>query len=144
MVINYYGRSIYDLLCSHRRAKFCGSHIQANARPFIRSTCLLHVLGIIHTDLKPENILLSEESFNESQLLTKRVYTFSTGRKLASKNGKRKILKTPEIKIIDIDGVIFVNKYHLPVIFTRHYSAPAIGIWLGQPLCYLASCIYPN
>ena len=131
LVTDLYGRSIYDFMCSNGIARFPGSHIQAIARQLIRSTCFLHDLGIIHTDLKPENILLCDESFNEYQLPTDIVDTLSTRRKLASNNGMRKILKNPEIKIIDFGSAVFVNEYHPPVISTRHYRAPEIVLGLG-------------
>ena len=131
LVTNLYGKSVYDFMCSNGIARFPGSHIQAIARQLIRSTCFLHDLGIIHTDLKPENILLCDESFNEYQLPPDIVETLSTRRKLASNNGMRKILKNPEIKIIDFGSAIFVNEYHPPVISTRHYRAPEIVLGLG-------------
>lgn len=131
LVTNLYGKSIYDFMCSNGIARFPGSHIQAIARQLIRSVCFLHDLNIIHTDLKPENILLCDESYVEYQLPDSIVSTLSNRRKLASNNGMRKILKNPEIKIIDFGSAIFHNEYHPPIISTRHYRAPEIVLGLG-------------
>ncbi|EJS42741.1 kns1p [Saccharomyces arboricola H-6] len=130
LVTDLYGRSIYDFMCSNGVARFPGSHIQAIARQLIRSVCFLHDLGIIHTDLKPENILICDETHISQNLPTKTVQSLSKRRREASK-GKRKILKNPEIKIIDFGSAIFHYEYHPPVISTRHYRAPEIVLGLG-------------
>lgn len=131
LVTDLFGRSIYDFMCSNGVARFPGSHIQAIARQLIRSVCFLHDLGIIHTDLKPENILLCDESYNQYQLPDSIVAKLSNRRKMASNNGMRKILKNPEIKIIDFGSAVFHNEYHPPIISTRHYRAPEIVLGLG-------------
>ncbi|CAI4614632.1 BBM_1a_G0034580.mRNA.1.CDS.1 [Saccharomyces cerevisiae] len=130
LVTDLYGRSIYDFMCSNGIARFPGSHIQAIARQLIRSVCFLHDLGIIHTDLKPENILICDETHIAQKLPLKTVQSLSKRRREASK-GKRKILKNPEIKIIDFGSAIFHYEYHPPVISTRHYRAPEIVLGLG-------------
>lgn len=131
LVTPLYGKSIYDFMCSNGIARFPGSHIQAIARQLIRSVCFLHDLGIIHTDLKPENILLCDESYTEYNLPIEIVNTLSNRRKAASNGGKRKVLKNPEIKIIDFGSAIFHNEYHPPIISTRHYRAPEVVLGLG-------------
>lgn len=131
LVSELYGKSIYDFMCSNGIARFPGSQIQAIARQLIRSVCFLHDSNIIHTDLKPENILLCDESYNEFDLPKDIVDNLSNRRKQASNGGKRKILKNPEVKIIDFGSAIFQNEYHPPVISTRHYRAPEIVLGLG-------------
>ncbi|CCK72084.1 serine/threonine protein kinase KNS1 KNAG_0I03000 [Huiozyma naganishii CBS 8797] len=130
LVSPLYGRSIYDFMCSNGVARFPGSHIQAIARQLIRSVSFLHDLGIIHTDIKPENILICDESYNEYDLPDDIVNSLSNRRRIAS-GGKRKILKDPEIKIIDFGSAVFHDEYHPPVISTRHYRAPEIVFGLG-------------
>lgn len=131
LVSELYGKSIYDFMCSNGIARFPGSQIQAIARQLIRSVCFLHDSNIIHTDLKPENILLCDESYNEFNLPKDIVDNLSNRRRQASNGGKRKILKNPEVKIIDFGSAIFHNEYHPPVISTRHYRAPEIVLGLG-------------
>ncbi|CCF58870.1 hypothetical protein KAFR_0F02730 [Kazachstania africana CBS 2517] len=131
LVTNLYGKSIYDFMCANGIARFPGSHIQAIARQLIRSVCFLHDLGIIHTDLKPENILLVDENYIDFNLPEDIVNTLSTRRRNASDGGKRKILKNPEIKIIDFGSAIFHDEYHPPIVSTRHYRAPEIVLGLS-------------
>ncbi|CCE65336.1 hypothetical protein TPHA_0K02030 [Tetrapisispora phaffii CBS 4417] len=132
IVTELYGKSVYDFMCSNAIARFPGSQVQAVARQLIRSVCFLHDLGIIHTDLKPENILLvDDQKYLTRQLPKEIVNHLSVRRKNASDGGIQKILKNPEIKIIDFGSAIFYNEYHPPVISTRHYRAPEIILGLG-------------
>lgn len=130
LVTDLYGKSLYDFMCNNGIARFPGSHIQAIARQLIRSICYLHDLGIIHTDLKPENVLLVDETYVQRDLSPTIKASLSKRRREAS-GGKRKILRNPEIKIIDFGSAVFYNEYHPPVISTRHYRAPEIVLGLG-------------
>ncbi|CDH09982.1 related to Dual specificity protein kinase KNS1 [Zygosaccharomyces bailii ISA1307] len=130
IVTDLLGKSVYDFMCSNGVARFPGSHVQAMAKQLIRSVCFLHDLGIIHTDLKPENVVLCDESYVEKDLPPSVVRGLSTRRREAS-GGRRKLLKNPEIKVIDFGSAVFHKEYHPPVISTRHYRAPEIVLGLG-------------
>lgn len=130
IVTDLLGRSVYDFMCSNGVARFPGSHVQAMAKQLIRSVCFLHDLGIIHTDLKPENVVLCDESYVEKNLPPAVIRSLSARRRDAS-GGKRKILRNPEIKLIDFGSAVFHKEYHPPVISTRHYRAPEVILGLG-------------
>ena len=132
LVTNLHGKSVYDFMCANAIGRFPGSHIQAIARQVIRSIAFLHDMDIIHTDIKPENILLTnDQEFAQYHLPQNIVATLSKRRKLASNNGVRKVLRNPEVKIIDFGSAVFFNEYHPPIISTRHYRAPEIVLGLS-------------
>ena len=132
LVTTLHGKSVYDFMCANAIGRFPGSQIQAIARQVIRSIAFLHDMEIIHTDIKPENILLCDDTeFAQYHLPQAQVATLSKRRKLASNNGVRKVLRNPEVKIIDFGSAVFYNEYHPPIISTRHYRAPEIVLGLS-------------
>lgn len=128
--------SVFDFLKENSYHPFPFSHIQSFAKQLMKSvTCesfleslstradskllVLHSLNLIHTDLKPENILLADASSFEAPPKSSRSSS-------ASSTKARKILKNPDIRLIDFGSATFDNEYHATVVSTRHYRAPEI------------------
>jgi dual-specificity kinase len=88
----------------------------------------LHDLNLIHTDLKPENILLVDNSY-QTFTYNRQIPSSSTATQRSSKH--RKVLLTPEIRLIDFGSATFDDEYHSSVVSTRHYRAPEIILNLG-------------
>ena len=89
---------------------------------------VLHDLNLIHTDLKPENILLVDNSY-QTFTYNRNIPSSSTATQRHSKH--RKVLLTPEIRLIDFGSATFDDEYHSSVVSTRHYRAPEIILNLG-------------
>lgn len=53
----------------------------------------------------------------------------------SSRSQARKVLRNPDIRLIDFGSATFEEEYHASVVSTRHYRAPEII--LGKPLEYL-------
>lgn len=140
--------SLFDFLKANNFVPFPNSHIQSFAKQLLTSVAcescavsfsgsflltshcatVLHNLNLIHTDLKPENILLCDARYRlftynrripSSQLSTQRQAT------------QRKVLLSPEIRLIDFGSATFQDEYHSSVVSTRHYRAPEIILGLG-------------
>jgi dual-specificity kinase len=88
----------------------------------------LHDLNLIHTDLKPENILLVDNAY-QTFTYNRNIPSSSTATQRSSKH--RKVLLTPEIRLIDFGSATFDDEYHSSVVSTRHYRAPEIILNLG-------------
>ncbi|BFZ54962.1 serine threonine protein kinase CMGC group [Savitreella phatthalungensis] len=113
--------SIYDFLQQNEFAPFPARHIQELARQLFTSVAFLHrELRLVHTDLKPENILLVDATFA--------VEPYPSGQ---SQSRTRRILRSPEIRLIDFGSATFEDEYHSNVVSTRHYRAPEIILGLG-------------
>lgn len=88
----------------------------------------MHDLNLIHTDLKPENILLVDNAY-QTFTYNRNIPSSSTATQRSSKH--RKVLLTPEIRLIDFGSATFDEEYHSSVVSTRHYRAPEIILNLG-------------
>ncbi|PVU95097.1 hypothetical protein BB561_002052 [Smittium simulii] len=123
LVFELYGLSLYDFLKSNNFSPYPIKHIQSIIFQLLYGIAFAHSMKLVHTDLKPENILLTNSDYTYDYL-----------------DGKRdkmcKILKSPEIKIIDFGSAVFEEDEHPPVISTRHYRAPEVI--LGQKWSYPA------
>lgn len=89
---------------------------------------VLHDLNLIHTDLKPENILLVDNQY-QTFTYNRSIPSSSTATQRTSR--QRKVLLTPEIRLIDFGSATFNEEYHSSVVSTRHYRAPEIILNLG-------------
>ncbi|KAG0050319.1 dual specificity protein kinase kns1 [Gryganskiella cystojenkinii] len=116
MVFELLGQSIYDWLKDNYFCPFPPNQIQQFAKQLLTSVAFLHRLRLIHTDLKPENILLANGSFRQ--------VPYKTTQKGPAK--MKKILTSPEIRLIDFGSATFQEEHHSTVVSTRHYRAPEI------------------
>ena len=77
----------------------------------------MHDNRLTHTDLKPENILF-----------------YDSGHDLVY-DPKRKqdlrLLRNPEIRLIDFGSATFDHEHHSTIVSTRHYRAPEVILELG-------------
>jgi len=112
---------VYDFLKENDFQPFPRRHIQDFARQLLGSVAFLHDLRLVHTDLKPENILLVHNSY--------RTVTFSLPNK--QRTGKKRILNSTDIRLIDFGSATFEEEYHSTVVSTRHYRASEIILGLG-------------
>jgi len=91
--------------------------------------CLvLHDLNLVHTDLKPENILLVNSTY---QTFTYNRNIPSSSKTTARSAKFRRVLLSPEIRLIDFGSATFDDEYHSSVVSTRHYRAPEIILNVG-------------
>jgi len=118
MVFDLLSQSLFDFLKDNSFEPFPLHHIQNFSRQLLSAVSFIHGLKLIHTDLKPENILLTD---NNSEL------------RKSKKNTKKsyRVLKNPEIRLIDFGSATFEEEYHSSVVSTRHYRAPEVILNLG-------------
>ncbi|KAE9969503.1 hypothetical protein BLS_006302 [Venturia inaequalis] len=128
IVTDLYGQSVFDFLKINNFTPFPSSHIQLFARQLLTSVAFLHDLNLIHTDLKPENILLVDNQY-QTFTYNRSIPSSSTATQRTSR--QRKVLLTPEIRLIDFGSATFNDEYHSSVVSTRHYRAPEIILNLG-------------
>ncbi|KAL1871289.1 hypothetical protein VTK73DRAFT_2157 [Phialemonium thermophilum] len=128
IVTDLLGLSLFDFLKANNFVPFPNSHIQSFARQLLTSIAFLHDLNLIHTDLKPENVLLCDSAYQ----------TFTYNRKIPSSQiatqrhaSQRRVLLSPEIRLIDFGSATFQDEFHSSVVSTRHYRAPEIILGLG-------------
>lgn len=102
MIFPKYGMSVYDFLRRNSYKGFPLVHVRELGRQLIEAVRCLHSLEIVHTDLKPENMLLVDSTFDKDE------------------NTGFRILKSPEMKLIDLGSAIFERDHHSQVITTRY------------------------
>lgn len=128
IVTDLFGQSVFDFLKGNGFVPFPGSHIQKFAHQLLTSVAFLHDLNLIHTDLKPENILLVDHAY-QTFTYNRSIPSSSTTIDRTSRN--RKVLLSPEIRLIDFGSATFDDEFHSSVVSTRHYRAPEIILELG-------------
>ena len=85
------------------------------------SVSFLHANRLTHTDLKPENILFYSSDYT-------RDFLTDLDRQ---QSRKVRILKDPEIRLIDFGSTTFDHEHHSTIVSTRHYRAPEVILELG-------------
>ena len=82
-------------------------------------------IRLTHTDLKPENILFyNSDSYKD--------YASAKDRVQGGRLGKIRVLKNPEIRLIDFGSTTFDHEHHSTIVQTRHYRAPEVVMELGE------------
>ncbi|GAA6031907.1 hypothetical protein JCM8097_003330 [Rhodosporidiobolus ruineniae] len=108
--------SLYKYLKGNSYQPFPLLHVQLLMSQTLHIIHTCHRAGITHTDLRPENLLLTSASSDE--------ITRSNG-------NKYKMLRDPQIHILDFSGATRDDEYHASLISTRHYRAPEVILSMG-------------
>jgi len=111
------GESVFDFMKGNMYCAYPMSHVKAISFQLIDAVAFLHSHDIIHTDIKPENILFVSSEFDLFYNKTM--------------NREEKILKSPEIRLIDFGSATYFEDSHSSVVSTRHYRALEVILELG-------------
>jgi len=115
------GKSVFDFLKDNNYAAYPIEHVRQIAYELCLSVSFLHANRLTHTDLKPENILFRNSDYDKEYLTQE---DREEGRKV-------RILKNPEIRLIDFGSTTFDHEHHSSIVQTRHYRAPEVVMELG-------------
>jgi len=115
------GKSVFDFLKDNNYNPYPIEQVRQIAYELCLSVNFLHDHRLTHTDLKPENILFfSSDYFKDYVSQEDR----EQGRKV-------RVLKNPEIRLIDFGSTTFDHEHHSTIVQTRHYRAPEVVMELG-------------
>ena len=113
---------MFDFLKDNNYNPYPIEHVRQVAYELCLSVNFLHEHRLTHTDLKPENILFfSSDYFKDYVSQEDR----EQGRKV-------RVLKNPEIRLIDFGSTTFDHEHHSTIVQTRHYRAPEVVMELGK------------
>jgi len=104
------GQSVFDFLKDNAYTPYPIDQCRQMAYELCFSVNFLHKNRLTHTDLKPENILF-RDSTSEGEL--------------------HRVVKNPEIRLIDFGSATFNHEHHSSIVSTRHYRAPEVIMELG-------------
>ena len=113
---------MFDFLKDNNYAAYPIEHVRQIAYELCLSVSFLHANRLTHTDLKPENILFRNSDYDKEYLTQE---DSEEGRKV-------RILKNPEIRLIDFGSTTFDHEHHSSIVQTRHYRAPEVVMELGK------------
>ena len=113
---------MFDFLKDNNYAAYPIEHVRQIAYELCLSVSFLHANRLTHTDLKPENILFRNSDYDKEYLTQE---DREEGRKV-------RILKNPEIRLIDFGSTTFDHEHHSSIVQTRHYRAPEVVMELGK------------
>jgi len=116
------GKSVFDFLKDNNYSPYPLEHVRQIAYELCLSVSFLHANRLTHTDLKPENILFYKSDYFKD---------FMCSKDKEERKERVKILKNPEIRLIDFGSTTFDHEHHSSVIQTRHYRAPEVVMELG-------------
>merc|ERR1719510_1370698 len=115
------GKSVFDFLKDNNYSPYPLEHVRQISYELCLSVSFLHANRLTHTDLKPENILFySSDYYKDFQSDQDR-----------QQSRKVRILKDPEIRLIDFGSTTFDHEHHSTIVQTRHYRAPEVVMELG-------------
>ena len=121
--IKFIGKSVFDFLKDNNYSPYPLEHVRQIAYELCLSVSFLHANRLTHTDLKPENILFYKSDYFKD---------FMCSKDKEERKERVKILKNPEIRLIDFGSTTFDHEHHSSVIQTRHYRAPEVVMELGS------------
>jgi len=116
------GKSVFDFLKDNNYSAYPLEHVRQVAYELCLSVAFLHANRLTHTDLKPENILFHDSDYYKDYLTEE-----------DREEGKKvRILKDPQIRLIDFGSTTFDHEHHSSIVQTRHYRAPEVVMELGR------------
>jgi len=122
------GQSVFDFLKDNNYHPYPVEQVRQVAYELCLSVSFLHSHRLTHTDLKPENVLFYDSDYVKD-------YPPGSRRKEGddrdSRPKKVRILKNPEIRLIDFGSTTFDHEHHSSIVQTRHYRAPEVILELG-------------
>merc|ERR1712059_55706 len=122
------GKSVFDFLKDNDYTPYPLEHVRQVAYELCLSVAFLHSHRLTHTDLKPENVLFYSSDYYKDYLEPARGLETREGRERPE---KVKILKDPQIRLIDFGSTTFDHEHHSSIVQTRHYRAPEVVMELG-------------
>ncbi|PPQ74582.1 hypothetical protein CVT26_007802 [Gymnopilus dilepis] len=103
------------LLQTQRMLPLPNEHCRSMTWQILSGLYYLHALGIVHGDIKPENILLASKATVEIRMLNS-AGTFES----------KEVLRSPEVKIADLDDCKLPRQRDYTPMGTPGYIAPEI------------------
>ena len=116
------GKSVFDFLKDNNYSPYPLEHVRQISYELCLSVSFLHANRLTHTDLKPENILFYSSDYYKD---------FQTDQD-RQQSRKVRVLKDPEIRLIDFGSTTFDHEHHSTIVQTRHYRAPEVVMELGE------------
>jgi len=116
------GKSVFDFLKDNNYSPYPLEHVRHISYQLCLSVGFLHANRLTHTDLKPENILFFNSDYFKD---------YQNKKDREERKEKVKILKNPDIRLIDFGSTTFDHEHHSSIIQTRHYRAPEVIMELG-------------
>ena len=116
------GKSVFDYLKDNNYSPYPLEHVRQISYELCLSVAFLHAHRLTHTDLKPENILFYCSDYSKD-------YANTADRE---EGRKTRVLKDPQIRLIDFGSTTFDHEHHSSIVQTRHYRAPEVVMELGM------------
>lgn len=117
IVFELLGLSTFDFLKENNFQPFPVDQIRHMAYQIIKAVQFMHKNKLTHTDLKPENILFIDSEYDmEYNARMKR---------------DERVVKNPDVKVVDFGNATYEDDHHTSVVSTRHYRAPEVILDLG-------------
>jgi len=117
------GKSVFDYLKDNDYSPYPLEHVRQMSYELCHAVAFLHANKLTHTDLKPENILFFNSDYYKD-------YPEPRGER-EKRPEKVRILKDPQIRLIDFGSTTFDHEHHSTIVQTRHYRAPEVVMELG-------------
>ena len=111
------GKSVFDFLKENNYQPYPMEHVLHMGYQLCHAVKFLHDNKLTHTDLKPENILFVNSQYD---VVPDVRYKRDT-----------RVLRCPDIRLIDFGSATFDHEHHSTVVSTRHYRAPEVILELG-------------
>lgn len=111
------GLSVFDFLKDNNYRPYPLEQVRHIGYQLVHSISYLHRINLTHTDLKPENILFCDSDHDI-------IYDSKKKRDI-------RIIKRPDINLIDFGSATFDHEHHSTIVSTRHYRAPEVILELG-------------
>ncbi|KAF2360741.1 Protein kinase domain [Trinorchestia longiramus] len=111
------GLSVFDFLKDNNYRPYPLEQVRLMGYQLCHAINFLHSINLTHTDLKPENILFVDSDHDI-------IYDSKKKRDI-------RIVKKPDIRLIDFGSATFDHEHHSTIVSTRHYRAPEVILELG-------------